>query len=136
MYQHLDLPIGRFDKTGLGNPDIGVLAVAYGKGDWHWWYGMDVYTPGAQYHKDAVLNIGQHNFATAPEGAFTYLPNNGRDELSTKFQYIVNFTNPATQYRSGHELVWEYAAMHNVTRQASIGLNGFYYQQTTNDLQA
>jgi hypothetical protein len=135
VYQHLDLPFGRFDKTGLANPDIGVLAVSYVKGDLHWWYGIDVYTPGAQYDKTAVLNVGQHNFATAPEGAFTYLPRRGRDELSSKFQYIVNFTNPATQYRSGHEFVWEYAAMHNVTKQASIGLNGFYYQQTTSDRQ-
>jgi len=79
--------------------------------------------------------VGQHNFATAPEAAFTYLPQHGRTELSSKFQYIVNFTNPATEYCSGHEFVWEYAAMHNLTKHAAFGLNGYYYQQTTDDRQ-
>ena len=94
--EHLDAPFGKGDKAGLSNPDIGVAAVAYVKGSWHWWYGLDVYAPGAQYHKGDLLNIGQHYFATAPEGAFTWLPHAGRSELSSKFQYIVNFTDPAT----------------------------------------
>ena len=132
---HLDAPFGRFNKTGISNPDIGILAVSYARGDLHWWYGVDVYTPGPQFNKNDVLNVGQHNFATAPSGAFTYLPGHGKNEVSSKFQYIVNFTNPATQYRSGHEFVWEYAAMHNLTRKASVGLNGYYDQQITGDRQ-
>ena len=135
LNEHLDGPFGKLGKTGLGNPDLSVVDVAYKKGSWHWWYGIDVYAPGAQYNKQDLLNVGQHYFATAPEGAFTYLPGNGTSEISSKFQYILNFTDPATQYHSGHEFVWEYAAMHNVTEKLSLGLNGFYYRQTTDDLQ-
>jgi len=135
LYEHLDGPFGKFDKRGVGNPDIGVLYVAYGKGPWHWYYGMDAFTPGAEYNKSDLLNVGQHNFAAAPSAAFTYLPNHGQSELSSRFQYIVNFTNPANEYRSGHEFVWEYTAMRNVVGKLALGLNGRYYQQMTDDLQ-
>jgi hypothetical protein len=135
LYEHIDGPFGKADKSGLSNPDLGVAAVAYYKGGWHWWYGVDVYLPGLQYKQGDLLNVGQHNFATAPEGAFTYLPHGGQSELSSKFQYIVNFTNPADHYRSGHEFVWEFAAMRRVTKKLSLGANGDYYQQTSNDLQ-
>jgi hypothetical protein len=47
----------------------------------------------------------------------------------------VNGTNSQTQYRSGNELIWEYAGMQNVTKKLAVGANGFYYQQTTGDLQ-
>ena len=135
VYEHLTGPFGTLHKTGIGNPDIGVMAVAYVKGDWHCWYGWDVYAPGAQYDKNAPLNIGQHYFATAPEGAFTYLPHRGKDEISSKFQYIVNFKNPADQYHAGHEFVWEYAAMHNFTKKLSMGVNGYSSLQATDDRQ-
>jgi len=133
LYEHLDGPFGNLQKSGIGNPDIGVMDVAYARGSWHWWYGVDVFTPGFQYAKDDLLNVGQHNFATAPEGAFTYLPGDGRTEVSSKLQYIVNAANSATDYRSGNEFIWEYAAMHTVARKLSAGLNGYYYQQTTDD---
>lgn len=133
LYEHLNAPFGKATKSGLSNPDIGVAAIAYSKGALHWWYGFDVYTPGAQYNKSDLLNVGQHNVATAPEGAFTYLPQNGRTELSSKVQYIVNFTNPDTQYRSGGEFVWEYAAMRRIAKKFSAGVNGDYYRQTTDD---
>ncbi|HUI81122.1 MAG TPA: transporter [Bryobacteraceae bacterium] len=134
LYEHLNAPFGEYDKSGLGNSDIETL-VAYGKGPWHWWYGVDGYLPGPQYNKNDILNIGQHNFATAPAGAISYLPKHGQTEISSRFQYIVNFTNPANQYRSGHEFIWEYAAMRNVVGKLAVGVNGDYYKQTTDDFQ-
>jgi hypothetical protein len=135
LYEHLNAPFGRAQKSGLGNPDLSVADVAYAKGSWHWWYGLEAYAPGAQYNKNDLLNVGQHNFATAVDGAFTYFPHFGRSELSSKLQYIVNFTNPATQYRSGGEFVWEYAAMQRIAKNLAVGVNGDYYQQLTDDRQ-
>jgi len=135
LYAHLDGPFGKASKSGLSNPDVGVVAVAYHKGAWHWFYGVDAYLPGLQYKQGDLLNIGQHNFATAPVGAVTYLPHLGQTELSSKFQYIVNFTNPATEYRSGHEFVWEFSGLRKITKQLALGANGDYYQQTSDDLQ-
>jgi hypothetical protein len=134
LYEHLSAPFGKAQKSGLSNPDIGVLDIAYNKGPWHWWYGVDAFTPGASYRKDDLINIGQHHYAVAPVGAFTYLPH-GMTEVSVRTQYIVNFIDGATQYRSGHELISDFAVMQNVTRRFSVGLNGYHYQQTTDDVQ-
>ncbi|HUB83985.1 MAG TPA: transporter [Bryobacteraceae bacterium] len=134
VYMHLDGPFGSVHKTGLGNPDIGLLGVAYGKGSWHWWYGVDSFAPGASYSKTDILNVGQHNMALAPVGAITWMPHQAKSELSSRWQYVVNFTNPATEYRSGREFMWEYAGMQNLTKALSVGGSGYYYQQTSDDL--
>jgi len=135
LYEHLTGPFGSVQKTGMGNPDIGVLDVAYAKGSWHWWYGLDAFTPGAPYNKNDMLNPGQHNYAAAPSGAFTYLPHHGATEISSRFEYIVNFTDPADQYRSGHVFNWEYDGMQNITKKLAVGVNGYALQQTTDDRQ-
>jgi len=131
---HLSAPFGSQNKMGIGNPDL-ETAVAYKKGSLSWWYGFEVFTPGFSYKKTDLVNIGQHNYATAPSAAFSYMPHHGRTEVSSKFQYIVNHTNNATNYRSGNEFVWEYDAMRNVTKDMAIGGNGYFYKQTTNDVQ-
>jgi len=133
IYEHVDGPF-RADKTGIGNPDIEVGAVTYVKGSWHWWYGFDMYTPGFSYNKNDLINIGQHNFAYAPLGAISYLPEKGGVEFSSKIQYIINQTDSATDYKSGREFIWEYAGMKNVTKHLALGMNGYWYQQTSNDL--
>jgi len=135
LYEHLTGPFGLHDKSGIGNPDIGVLDVAYKTGDVHWWYGLDLLTPGFQYTKGDLLNIGQHNFATAPAAAFTWLPKHGKTEVSSRFEYFINYTNPATNYRSGHEFLWEYAGLHSFTKKLALGVNGYFYRQTSDDLQ-
>jgi hypothetical protein len=123
---------GRYTTTGISNPVLGT-DIAYNRGDWHWWYGLDVMTPAPVYHKGGPINVGQHNFATTPSAAFTYLPRHGRTELSSRLQYIVNYTDSATHYHSGNELLLEYVAMENVTKKLALGANGYIYQQTTPD---
>jgi hypothetical protein len=133
--EHLELPTFTGTKTGFSNPELGVAYVAYDHRAWHWWYGLDVYTPGFGYHKGDAINIGQHNFATVPVAAFTYLPDRGKAEVSSRFQYIVNYNDPATHYRSGDEFTWEYVGMINITKKLAVGANGYLYQQATNDWQ-
>lgn len=134
LYVHVTAPFGKGDKTGIGNPVVEPLAVAYQHGAWHWWYGYDFFTPGFSYNKNALVNVGQHNYAMAPVGAFTYMPRK-TTEISSKFQYIMNGENDQLHYRSGNELVWEYDGMQNITKSIAVGFNGYYYQQTTNDTQ-
>jgi len=134
LYEHLDGGLGSGNKTGFSNTILEPAAVAYRRGALHWWYGMDFFTPGFSYNKTDLVNIGQHNAAMAPAAAFTYLPTHGT-EISSKFQYIVNGQNNQTLYHSGNEFIWEYDVMQNIARKIAVGGNGYYYQQTTNDLQ-
>lgn len=128
----LQTPAGRYTTTGISNPLLGT-DIAYSRGNWHWWYGLDLMTPAPVYHKGGPINVGQHNFATTPSAAFTYLPRHGRTELSTRAQYIVNYTDAATHYHSGNELLLEYVGTESVTRKLALGANGYIYQQTTPD---
>ena len=123
---------GRYSTTAISNPLLGT-DIAYRRGSWHWWYGLDLMAPAPVYHRGGPINVGQHNFATTPSGAFTYLPNHGKSEISSRLQYIVNYTDPVTDYHSGNEFLWEYVAMQNVTKKLAIGANGYFYQQTTDD---
>ena len=131
---HLSAPFGDQNKVGFGNADIENM-VAYSRGAMNFWYGLEVDTPGFSYTKNALVNIGQHNYGTAPAAAFSYLPHHARTELSSKVQYIVNYTDSATQYRSGNEFIGEFDGMQTVAKNLSVGGNGYFYKQTTNDLQ-
>ncbi len=131
---HLTAPFGNQNKTGIGNPDIENVIV-YTNGDLHWWWGYEVYPPGLGYTKNALVNIGQHNWASGPSVAFTYLPKVRKAEISSKLQYIVNTTDGVTEYRSGNEFLWEYTGLVNITKNLAVGGNGYYYQQTTGDTQ-
>ncbi len=120
-------------QFGLSNCLLVPIGVAYRKGNWHGFYQVDFYPPGAPYSKTAPINIGEHNFALSPVGAFTYLSNKEKWEASSKVDYIVNFKDGATNYRSGNELTWEYTAMRAISKKAAIGFNGYLYKQTTDD---
>lgn len=135
LHETLNLPIGQFTKSGIGNSSIGVVELGYKKGNWHWLYEGDLLLPASFYSKGAALNVGQHNYAVAPVTAFTYLPSEGRIEVSSKIQYIINSEDVATRYHSGNEFMCEYVAMREVSRRVALGVNGYFYQQTTDDRQ-
>lgn len=135
IYQDLHIPPGKFGKFSIGNVDIGVFQVGYHHGMLHWYYEGDIWLPGAAYSKTDTLNVGQHNYAAGPVAGFTYMPHHGIWELSSKLLYIVNFHDANTRYRSGNEFNWEYDAMREVSRKFALGANGYWYKQTTNDLQ-
>jgi len=132
LYEWVRTPAGEHAMMGFSNASVGT-DIAYNRGNWHWWYGFDVALPAPVYHQGGPINIGQHNFGTAPSGAFTYLPHHGRTEISSRLQYYVNYTDRATHYQSGNEFLWEYVAMQNVSKKLAIGANGYVYQQTTAD---
>ena len=135
IYEQLHVDQGHYSNSGLSNVILGLFQVGYQKNSFHWFYEGDLYFPGASYSKADVVNIGQHNYALAPVGGFTYLPKSGKSEVSSKLEYIVNFHNTATHYNSGNEFTWEYVAMQQLSSRVALGLNGYLYKQTTDDHQ-
>jgi hypothetical protein len=135
FYEQLHVAQGFYSKNGLGNVIVGFFAVGYQKNSWHWFYEGDAYLPGSPYVKTDALNIGENYYSAVPVAGFTFLPHHAQWEVSSKVQYIVNFHDTATHYRSGNELTCEYDAMRQVSRKAALGVNGYVYQQTTNDQQ-
>jgi len=135
IYEQLHVAQGDFSKSALSNVILGLFQVGYQKDALHWFYEGDLYFPSGPYAKTDILNIGQNNFAAAPVAGFTYLPGNGKWEVSSKLEYIVNFHDVATHYNSGNEFTWEYVAMRQISSKAALGLNGYLYQQTSDDHQ-
>lgn len=135
IYQQLRTPSGRFSGFGVGNVVISPMGVGYHRKHVHWFYEADGWLPGAVYSKSQALDIGQHNYAAGPAGGFTYLGDQQKFEISTRIQYVMNFRNGDTGYRSGNEFTQEYAVLRALSKRINVGVNGYYYQQTTNDWQ-
>ena len=131
LYQTLATDSGRYSEVGLTNINLIPFNVSYHKGGLHWYYEADFFTLGAGYSVTHAMNIGQHNLAIAPVAGFTYL--SGKRELSSRLTYIFNGNNRATGYHSGNEFMWEYNAAYEVTKKMAAGLNGYFYQQVTDD---
>jgi hypothetical protein len=132
--EQLHIPPGKFSKYSIGNVDLVPLSITGGKGDLHWYYEADLFAPGAAYSPASALNIGQHNLAIGPVAGFTYLPRKGAYEVSSRVTYLVNGPDSATHYHSGNEFFWEYNADRAFAHdKISLGFNGAYYRQTTDD---
>jgi hypothetical protein len=99
---------------------------------------VDLYIPTGQ--EDGNMAATGHNFWTfEPVVAITYLPNNW--EFSAKFMYDFNTTqdNYATVYgvkvdrTPGQEFHFDYSCSYALQPSLRVGLNGYYYVQTTDD---
>lgn len=133
VYEQLHIESGKFSEFGLTNVNLIPVSVTYQKGSLHWYYEADMFTSGAGYSAAHVVNIGQHNQAIAPVVGFTYLPRQGKGEISSRFSYIFNGYDGDTHYHSGNEFMWEYNAGYEISKKIAAGFNGYFYQQTTDD---
>jgi hypothetical protein len=66
-------------------------------------------------------------------GALTWLDPASGIDLSTAAGFTFNQPNTATDYRTGTEFHLEWAASKSLTKEFSIGLVGYYYQQLSGD---
>jgi hypothetical protein len=56
--------------------------------------------------------------------------------LSARVDYVINDADHATHYHSGNEFMAQFDVRKNLPRsRASLGLIGYFYQQTTDDKQ-
>jgi len=133
VYEQLRTQSGKFSQFGLTNVNLIPVSVTYRKGSLHWYYEADLFTSGAAYSAAHVVNIGQHNQAVTPVAGFTYLPRQGKGEVSSRFSYIFNGYDKDTHYHSGNEFMWEYNADYEISRKVAAGFNGYFYRQTTDD---
>lgn len=71
-------------------------------------FGPDIYTPNGSYKADRMVNLGNNYVTIAPGLHTTWMPTRNW-ELDASFVPQLNFTNPATHYRSGDSLTVDYA---------------------------
>lgn len=136
VYEQLRIHPGAFSQFGLTNMNLIPLSVTYHQRNLHWYYEADIFSSGAGYSPASAVNIGQHNQAIAPVAGFTYLPRQGRAEISSRFTYLFNGSNHDTHYHGGNQFMWEYNAGHEIAKKIAASFNGYFYQQTTDDSRA
>ena len=130
---HLDLTVPFQSDTTFGLGDIvGTVGLA-----WHpdqkqtFVFGLDVATPTGRYGENDFPNIGLNHWSIQPTLGYHYSDPQGL-EIGTSARLIFNTENPDTDYRTGNELVIDYAVGWNFDK-IRVGAAGYYLQQLTDD---
>jgi len=127
----VSLPGRSQSKEGLGDIVVDPIGIVWHSNNYHSVALLEVFIPTGRYDKADLANLGRNHWSFAPMYAGTYLAGNGF-EASFRAQYDINTRNNATDYRSGHEFHVEYNLAQHFGNLA-LGLNGYYYKQTTDD---
>ncbi|EJT01965.1 transporter [Rhizobium sp. CCGE 510] len=116
----------------VGDPIVGGL-LGWEAGNFHWQIGTLVNVPIGDYQDGEISNVAFHHWGADVSGSFTWLdPSIGLD-LSATVGMTFNAENPATDYRTGNEFHFEWAAVQHFNEQFDAGLVGYYYDQVTGD---
>jgi hypothetical protein len=133
-YEQVSVAGVKNTKDDLSNINIVPLTFFNHKGIAHWYYEFEFESLGTGYQKGAPLNVGEHNVAYTTATAFTLTPHKGAQNIMARFDYVLNDADHATHYHSGNEFFTQFDAQQEIaSHKASIGVSGYYYQQTTND---
>jgi hypothetical protein len=107
--------------------------IGWHAGNFHWQFGIGGVIPSGTYVAGQLSNVSLNRPAIDVFGAVTWLdPAIGWD-LSAAAGFTFNQSNTATNYRTGDEFHLEWAATKFLSKEFTIGLVGYYYQQLTPD---
>lgn len=107
--------------------------IGWHAGNFHWQVGVGGVIPSGTYVPGQLSNASLNRPAVDVFSTFTWLdPTIGWD-LSAAVGVTFNQANTATNYTTGDEFHLEWAATKYITKQFTIGLVGYYYQQFTPD---
>jgi hypothetical protein len=116
----------------VGDPIVSGF-LGWESGNFHWQTGVLVNVPIGDYQRGEISNIAFHHWGADVFGAATWLdPSTGLD-LSGTVGMTFNAENPATNYKTGNEFHFEWAADQHFNKQFDAGLVGYYYDQVTGD---
>lgn len=107
--------------------------IGWHSGNFHWQLGVGGVIPSGTYVAGQLSNVSLNRPAIDIFGAITWLdPAIGWD-LSAAAGFTFNRTNTATDYKTGDEFHLEWGATKYLTKEFTIGMVGYFYQQLTPD---
>jgi hypothetical protein len=115
-------------KTGIGDITTGPGIGYHHSANLHSLLGVDLYMPTGGYDKNDLANIGRNYWAIDPLYILNYIDPTGFN-ADIKSGYIFNARNKDTDYRSGQEFHFDYAAGWGLGNGWTAGVGGYYYQQ-------
>lgn len=119
-------------KTGLGDIVFGPFLGWHHSQKLHSVLGLDIYAPTGRYSKAEVANIGRNYWAVQPVVGLSYIDPAGLN-ADAKVMWTYNFENKDTDYRSGQELIIDYALGWGLGQGWTVGAGGYLYQQLNDD---
>jgi len=142
LYQHINA-FGQTDTDkNFGDIIYSPFLLTFHKPKFHFAISLvDIYIPIGKYDKKDMLNAGKNFWTFEPVFALTYFPI-PKLNISVKLMYDFNTTNhdylnPATgkdsDLKPGQEFHMDYAVGYSITKALTVGLNGYFYYQTTDD---
>lgn len=124
-----------FDDDGVKVGDLGVVPIAlfWNFGNVHINAYESIIVPIGQYDPDELINggLGYWSFDTVVAG--TYLHPEKGFELSAAIGYIFNTKNQDIDFQTGQEFHLDWMINQYLSEVFAVGLQGFYYKQTTAD---
>jgi hypothetical protein len=127
-------------RTGMIEDSLTSVGDLYPTATLRWNNGVNNYmayvsgdAPVGDYNPMRLANIGIGHGAVDAGGGYTYLNPKTGNEFSAVAGLTYNFKNPDTQYQSGIDFHFDWAASHFLSKQVFVGLVGYAYQQITDD---
>ncbi len=118
--------------TTLADPVL-TSFVGWDSGNYHWQAGVSLNLPIGDYKAGQLANVALHRWAADLFVAGTWLdPALGLD-VSAVIGFTVNGKNNATDYKTGEEFHAELAISQHLSKEFTVGLVGFYYEQVSGD---
>lgn len=107
--------------------------VGWQSGNFHWTATVLGVVPSGSFENGQLSNIALNRPALDLSGALTYLDAALGYELSVIPGVTFNWINPATKYLTGTEFHLEWSASKYLSKDLSVGLVGYFYDQLTAD---
>lgn len=107
--------------------------VGWHSGNFHWSGTLLGVVPSGSFENGQLSNIALNRPAIDLSVALTYLDPLLGYEFSVVPGITFNWINPATQYLTGTEFHLEWSASKYLSKELSVGLVGYYYNQLTGD---
>ena len=99
----------------------------------HWFVGAEIYAPTGNFAVGSLAYTGLGYWTVGPNAGFTYLNKKSNRELSFFTGVDFNTMHAQTDYQSGDVFHLDFLAAQHFSNGLAIGINGYYYDQFTND---
>jgi hypothetical protein len=125
-------PSASQSKSGIGDLVLGPFLAWHHSENLHTVAGLDFFAPTGRYKLGDLANIGRNYWAIQPVLGVSYIDPKGIN-ADAKAMWTYNFENKDSHYKSGQELIIDYALGWGLGSGWTLGVGGYLYHQLNDD---